>query len=190
MLQVVSIHVSRLLCCWHTWHVSKSAATWCKMNVFIYNICRHIKIWSCKQIFKCEKSLHIFSAFTPSFYPQKEYKRVLEWKIPNLKLAWEEEVKVFLKFWCGCNYPRHASIEQIKFERTYVSDLVNLVLREVPQWWARRGTIWKFPVLDCGKIHLQAPEQLKISLKNLSTTTVIDKSHGMAIKLHKNWKQT
>ena len=103
------------------------AATWCKMNMFIYNICRHIKIWSCKQIFKCEKSLHIFSAFNPSFYPQKEYKRVLEWKIPNLKLAWEEEVKVFLKFWCGCNYPRHANIEQIKFERTYVSDLVNLV---------------------------------------------------------------
>ena len=24
VLQVISIHVSRLLCCWHSWHISKS----------------------------------------------------------------------------------------------------------------------------------------------------------------------
>ena len=40
------------------------------------------------------------------------------------------------------------------------------------------------------KMHLWAPEQLKISLKYLSTTTdIFDKSH-VVLKLHKNLKQT
>ena len=38
-------------------------------------------------------------AFNPFSYPQKEYKRVLEWKLTNLKLALEEEVKVVLNWW-------------------------------------------------------------------------------------------
>ena len=50
-------------------------------------------------MFKCEKSLYILSAFRQFSYPSKEYRRVLEWKVSNLKLAWEEEVKVFLKLW-------------------------------------------------------------------------------------------
>ena len=112
LLQVVSIHVSRLLCCWHSWDTSESlsiikqnvavhiqlvdkldikaklyqqfcivhtcAGIWCKMNVFIRNICKRINIWSCKEIFECEKSLHVSSAFRPFSYPEKEYKRVLE----------------------------------------------------------------------------------------------------------------
>ena len=68
------------------------AAIWCKINMFIRNICKRIKIWRCTQIFKCEKSLHILPAFNPFSCPQKEYKRVLEWKISNLKLAWEESI--------------------------------------------------------------------------------------------------
>ena len=64
-----------------------------------YAICKRIKIWLCKQIFKCENILHDFSACRPFSFPQKEYKMVLEWKISNLKLAWEEDVKVFLKWW-------------------------------------------------------------------------------------------
>ena len=38
------------------------------------------------------KSLQVLSAFNPFSYPQKEYKRVLEWKISNLKLVWEENI--------------------------------------------------------------------------------------------------
>ena len=38
-----------------------------------------------------------FPDFRPFFLPQKEYEKVLEWKISNLKLALEDEVKVFLK---------------------------------------------------------------------------------------------
>ena len=38
---------------------------------------------------------------------------------------------------------------------------------------------------------LWAPEQLKITLKNLSITSEnFDKSHDLVLKLHKNWKQT
>ena len=38
------------------------------------------------------KSLEILSGFNPFSYPQKEYKRVLQWKICNIKLAWEESI--------------------------------------------------------------------------------------------------
>ena len=50
----------------------------------------------CK-IFKCEKILYVLPAFRQFSLLQREYKSVLEWKISNLKLAWEEEVEVFLK---------------------------------------------------------------------------------------------
>ena len=39
-----------------------------------YTICEHIKIGLCKQIFKCEKSLHFLSVFRPFTLPQKEFK--------------------------------------------------------------------------------------------------------------------
>ena len=87
-------------------------------------------------------------------------------------------------------YFRHANIVHIKNRRAYVSDLVNLVSPWSVPWWARRGTIWKFVIPGCGKIHLQAPEQLKMSLKNLSTATdIFDKSRDVVIKLQENWKQ-
>ena len=60
-------------------------------------------------MFKCEKSLHILSAFRPFSFPQKEYKRVLEWKISNLKLAWEQAVKVILKLWEKLSIVRFAT---------------------------------------------------------------------------------
>ena len=46
---------------------------WCKMNVF-NEICTHINILSLyKQVFICEKSLHILSVVSPFPLPQKEY---------------------------------------------------------------------------------------------------------------------
>ena len=50
-------------------------------------------------MFKFEKSLHVLSFFNLFSYPQKGYKGVLEWKTFNPKLAWDEEVKVFLVLW-------------------------------------------------------------------------------------------
>ena len=41
----------------------------------------------------------MLSAFNPFSYCQKEYKRVSERNLPNLKLTSEEEVKVVLKLW-------------------------------------------------------------------------------------------
>ena len=32
-----------------------------------------------------------------------------------------------------------------------------------------KGQIWKFVTLDCRKMHLRVPEQLKMSLKDSST---------------------
>ena len=50
---------------------------------------------------------------------------------------------------------------------------------------------WKFVSLYCRKMHLRAPEQLKMSLKSSSTTTeIFDKSQDVELKLHKNRKQT
>ena len=52
------------------------------------------------------------------------------------------------------------------------------------------GKIWKFVTLDYCKMHLRAPEQLKMSLKNLSITTeIFDKSHELVLKLRENWKE-
>ena len=39
-------------------------------------------------------------------------------------------------------------------------------LHEAPSLWVLRGKIWKFVILDCWKIYLQAPEQLRMSLGN------------------------
>lgn len=51
--------------------------------------------------------------------------------------------------------------------------------------------ILKFVTLDCRKIHLQTPEELKMFLKNLSTmANILNKSHDMMLKLHKKRKQT
>ena len=61
-----------------------------------YAICKHIKIWLCKQIFKCENFLHILPVFRPLSLPKETFR---ESKISNLKLAWEEEVKVLSKCW-------------------------------------------------------------------------------------------
>ena len=36
--------------------------------------------------------------------------------------------------------------------------------------WAPMGKIWKFVTQDCREMHLQTPEQLKMSLKNSSAT--------------------
>ena len=44
--------------------------------------------------------------------------------------------------------------------------------------------LWKFDTLD-------APKQLKVSVKSSSTTTdILNKSHDVILKLHKNRKQT
>ena len=60
-----------------------------------------------------------------------------------------------------------------------------------PPWWAPREKMWKFVTLDFWKTHLGTPEQLKMSLKNLSTVAdILDKSHDVMQKLHKNRKQT
>ena len=61
------------------------------------------------------------------------------------------------------------SIEQIKIRRTYVSDLLGLVSLWGPPWGVSRGRRegWIFVTLDCQKMHLLAPEQLKMSVKNL-----------------------
>ena len=48
----------------------------------------------------------------------------------------------------------------------------------------------KFVTVDRLKMHLRVPEQLKRSLKNSTTTTGIDKSHDVVLKLHKNREQT
>ena len=61
--------------------------------------CSYAMYVNVKDIQMSKKNLHILSAFNPFSYPQKEYKKFLEWKVSNLKLAWEEEVKVFLKLW-------------------------------------------------------------------------------------------
>ena len=63
-----------------------------------YVTCKHIKIWLCKPTFKCEKILHVLSAFRPFSLLQKEYKSVLEWKISNLNLVCHEEFKV-MQWW-------------------------------------------------------------------------------------------
>ena len=43
----------------------------------------------------------------------------------------------------------------------------------------------------CRKMHMRAPEQLKMFLKNSPTTAdILDKSHDVMLKLHKNRKQT
>ena len=66
----------------------------------------------------------------------------------------------------------HAIFEQIKLGRTNVSDLLN----------------WKFVTLECREMHLRAPEQLKMSFKNSSTTTEsFDKLHDAVLKLQENW---
>ena len=50
--------------------------------------------------------------------------------------------------------------------------------------------MWKSVTLDYGKMHLRAPEQLKMSPKNSSTTTdTFEKSHDV-LKLHESQKQT
>ena len=50
---------------------------------------------------------------------------------------------------------------------------------------------WKFITLDCWKMHLRAPEQLKMSLKNLpSMTEIFNKSYDVVLKLRENRKQT
>ena len=53
--------------------------------------------------------LHVLSAFRPFFHPQKEYKNVLD-----LKLAWEEEVKAFLKWWVQLSIVKFAICYQQK----------------------------------------------------------------------------
>ena len=61
------------------------------------------------------------------------------------------------------------NIEQMKIGRTYVSDLLNKVFP--------RRKIRIFVTLDCPKMHLRAPEQLKLSLKNSTATSdIFDKS--------------
>ena len=60
-----------------------------------------------------------------------------------------------------------------------------------PSWGAPKGKILKFVTLDCQKIHLQTPEELKMFLKNLSTmANILNKSHDVMLKLHKKRKQT
>ena len=51
------------------------------------------------------------------------------------------------------------------------------------------GENWKFVLLDCRKMHLRTPEQLKMSLKTSSTTTDnFDKSRDVVLQLHGNRK--
>ena len=60
-----------------------------------------------------------------------------------------------------------------------------------PSWGAPKAKILKFVTLDCRKIHLQTPEELKMFLKNLSTmANILNKSHDVMLKLHKKRKQT
>ena len=48
-----------------------------------------------------------------------------------------------------------------------------------------------FVTVDFRKMHLRAPEQLKISLKIfLTTTDIFCNSHDVVLKSHKNQKQT
>ena len=50
---------------------------------------------------------------------------------------------------------------------------------------------YRFVTVDCRKMHLRAPEHLKMSLKKLSLTAdIFGKSHDVVLKLHQNWKQT
>ena len=49
-------------------------------------------------------------------------------------------------------------------------------------WWVPRGRIWKFVTLDCRKMHFQTPEQLKMSFKNSSTTTLYDAKNAQKPK--------
>ena len=50
---------------------------------------------------------------------------------------------------------------------------------------------WKFVTVDCWKMHLRAPEQLKMTLKNLpSMIEIFNKSYDVVLKLRENRKQT
>ena len=50
---------------------------------------------------------------------------------------------------------------------------------------------YRFVAVDFRKMHLRAPEQLKMSLKNfLTTTDIFGNSHDVVLKLHKSQKQT
>ena len=50
---------------------------------------------------------------------------------------------------------------------------------------------YRFVTVDCRKMHLRAPEQLKMSLKIfLTTTDIFGDSHDVVLKLHKNRKQS
>ena len=62
---------------------------------------------------------------------------------------------------------RRANTEQMKIGRTYVSDFLDLVSPWGAGCGVSRGKSWIFVTLDCQKMHLLVPEQLKMSLKNL-----------------------
>ena len=62
---------------------------------------------------------------------------------------------------------RRANFEQMKIGRTYVSDLLDLVSPLGARCDVSRGKSWIFVTLDCQKMHLLVPKQLKMSLKDL-----------------------
>ena len=62
---------------------------------------------------------------------------------------------------------KRANFAQMKIGRTYVSDLLDLVSPWGTHCGVSRRKSWIFVTLDCQKMHLLVPEQLKMSLKNL-----------------------
>ena len=62
---------------------------------------------------------------------------------------------------------KRANFAQMKIGRTYVSDLLDLVSPWGTRCGVSRGKSWTFVTLDCQKMHLLVPQQLKMSLKNL-----------------------
>ena len=110
---MVLIHVSRLFCCWHSLHMSKSlsiisqcysyswAFWWVRQLditllaiVCTWRLCSfpeiHGRAWwllrLCKQIFKFEKILHVLPAFRPFFFPKKNNRKHAFCPIWDVKL--------------------------------------------------------------------------------------------------------